>query len=392
MINKPIDAVTKPDIDQLVADSVTERRSLEFKRSLPGSSDDEKREFLADVSSFANSIGGDILYGMEADDGVPTGAKGLVGVNEDAERLRIESMIRDGLKPRLQGAQLRFIPGFPDGPLMLLRVPRSSAGPHMVVFKNHSKFFARASAGKWQMDVDELRIAFTIGADLSERMRAWKRNRVAVVAADQGPASVVSGARLIVHIMPVSAFRAVEDLGVAKIAANRLKFLPIHYRGVDHRFNIDGFLSVAPTIDERSGIHAYVQVYRDGRIEAVQGDIAVPAGNALGIASLWFEEKLISWCRTTIAGLVAMDVEPPLVISASIVGARGAFLFVGNSSLSMTDVRPIDRDLVELPEVTIDDLSTPIDVTLKPLFDGLWNACGLAHSWHYDASGRWKRK
>ena len=42
-----------------------EGRTLDYKRTLPGSTDEEKREFLADVSSFANAAGGDIVYGID---------------------------------------------------------------------------------------------------------------------------------------------------------------------------------------------------------------------------------------------------------------------------------------------------------------------------------------
>ena len=49
-----------------------ERRTLEYKQELPLESDEAKREFLSDIASFANSGGGDILYGIvdERDAGV----------------------------------------------------------------------------------------------------------------------------------------------------------------------------------------------------------------------------------------------------------------------------------------------------------------------------------
>lgn len=46
---------------------VPESRTLEYKRDLPDPKDrDSKREFLGDVTSFANAQGGDIVYGIEA--------------------------------------------------------------------------------------------------------------------------------------------------------------------------------------------------------------------------------------------------------------------------------------------------------------------------------------
>jgi len=76
MIQKQIDAISKSDIDELIANSDNESKTLEHKQELPGNSDKDKKEFLADVSSFANASGGDILYGVVAqvdEDGKKTG-------------------------------------------------------------------------------------------------------------------------------------------------------------------------------------------------------------------------------------------------------------------------------------------------------------------------------
>jgi len=38
---------------------------LDYKRDVPGESDQDKKEFLADISSFANATGGDLIYGVD---------------------------------------------------------------------------------------------------------------------------------------------------------------------------------------------------------------------------------------------------------------------------------------------------------------------------------------
>ena len=71
MILRDIDSLTKADIENLISNQVTESKQLEYKRDLPDRIDSAKKEFLADVSSFANASGGDIIFGLEAelDDG-----------------------------------------------------------------------------------------------------------------------------------------------------------------------------------------------------------------------------------------------------------------------------------------------------------------------------------
>jgi hypothetical protein len=82
-------------------------------------------------------------------------APGVAGIKPDAEKLRLSGMIQAGIEPRIPGEQIETITGLSQGPVVLIRVPQSWVSPHMVVFGNLSRFFARTTAGKHQMDVGE---------------------------------------------------------------------------------------------------------------------------------------------------------------------------------------------------------------------------------------------
>ena len=64
MIQKRLVDLAPSDFEALVANAVAESATLEFKRSLFGNNDADKREFLADVSALANSAGGDLIFGI----------------------------------------------------------------------------------------------------------------------------------------------------------------------------------------------------------------------------------------------------------------------------------------------------------------------------------------
>jgi len=66
MIPKPVDEINKSDIETLVDLKTAERRTLDYKELLPGNTDEEKKEFLYDASSFANAAGGDLIFGVKA--------------------------------------------------------------------------------------------------------------------------------------------------------------------------------------------------------------------------------------------------------------------------------------------------------------------------------------
>lgn len=64
MILRAVNDITENDLLALISDGVAEGRSIDYKRELPGNSDGDKKEFLADASSFANTEGGDLVFGM----------------------------------------------------------------------------------------------------------------------------------------------------------------------------------------------------------------------------------------------------------------------------------------------------------------------------------------
>lgn len=58
------------------------------------------------MSSFANTTGGDLVFGVTEAGGVPTGVPGVATENVDQEILRIDGKIRSGLSPRIRGSAL----------------------------------------------------------------------------------------------------------------------------------------------------------------------------------------------------------------------------------------------------------------------------------------------
>lgn len=62
-ISKDLDAIVESDLQALVDDKVPEGKTIEYKESLDNS-ESAKKKFLENVSSFANAIGGDLIYGI----------------------------------------------------------------------------------------------------------------------------------------------------------------------------------------------------------------------------------------------------------------------------------------------------------------------------------------
>lgn len=71
-------------VEELLSRAPEEGRDLDYKRELPPSDRDSKREFLADVISFANTDGGHLVFGVDEKGGRPVAVPGC-----DAEDLQI---------------------------------------------------------------------------------------------------------------------------------------------------------------------------------------------------------------------------------------------------------------------------------------------------------------
>ena len=88
LTNKQFDQLTEADFQELIANKVPESKTLDYKVDLKFG-DRDKREFLADVSSFANTAGGYLLIGIKEEGGIPTGLPGIEFENPDAEKLKL---------------------------------------------------------------------------------------------------------------------------------------------------------------------------------------------------------------------------------------------------------------------------------------------------------------
>jgi predicted HTH transcriptional regulator len=86
MLEKTLGDITKDDIQELVDDSVEESKELEYKQYLdPKKKEKNKNILLAEVTSFANSRGGDLIVGISENNGVPQNLGGIP-LNKSADK------------------------------------------------------------------------------------------------------------------------------------------------------------------------------------------------------------------------------------------------------------------------------------------------------------------
>jgi hypothetical protein len=390
MFTKNINEITENDLQELIDNSVSEKKTLEYKQSLPGNSDADKKEFLADISSFSNASGGDLIYGITEDrnKGIPKKLEGLTIENADQVITRLENMIRDGIKPRILGIDIQAIKVLKTKIALLIRIPKSWNSPHRVTFKGHEKFYTRSTTGKYPMDVAELRTAFNLSETITERIRKFREDRISKIFSNETPVPFYDNAKVVLHLIPIISFNPAQRYEINKITSHPEKLEPISHAGFNNRYNLDGFLTYSG--DEEGKTYSYVQLFNNGIIEAVEGKYLDPHryDGRLLIYGTAYENKLIESLSIYLSALKELNIELPIFIFLTLVGIKGYLMFVGEKRFNVQGNSGIDRDILLLPEVIIENYDTAPEDVLRPCFDALWNACGFSKSPNYDDAGK----
>lgn len=380
IINKKIEDITEYDLQSLIDNNVSEGKTLDYKRELPKKIPEGNIEFLKDVTAFANASGGVLIYGIaeDRDTRMPGELIGLDDKNIDAEKTRLHSILRTGVAPRILNVTMRDIPltkGKGDRALLIV-VPRSWSGPHMVVKEN--KFFIRTSSQKDPMNVEELRVAFNMSETLTERARNFRIDRIARITSDEMPVILDAPHRIVLHLIPANAFNPFVKYDINSIynSADWAKKLPVIRRETySRKYNLDGLLTHTSLNCGKAG--GYTQLYRNGIIEAVASDMVLSASNSFPCRIPWdeFKKELKKAANKYQQLMPELNIEPPIFVFLTLLNLKDFKIAYGQSPC-LYSVGSIDRDMLLLPCEVIEEYGTDDEIILKPMFDLIWNACG----------------
>lgn len=393
MLNKNIKEITLDDINRLIEGSAREGKQLEFKEILPGNREIDKKEFLADVSSFANTAGGYIIYGVKEDGGVAEGLTPLISDDFDKEILRLENIIQDGLEPRIR-LEIKLL-DLEENKLLLIHIHKSWLSPHRVVFQNSNRFFARNSAGKYELDTQELRTAFNLSDSIADKIKNFKDDRMMKLIANETPINFTEGSKVVLHFIPFESFNQGVFYDLEKYHSSPADLRPMYCSGWSSRRNLNGFLTYSGNKNDKSGkfeSYSYTQLYRNGIIEAVNGILLERERSETPfIPYVVLEEEILKCFVTCVDVMKNLSVGAPVVFYLSLIDVKG-YEMPGDGDRRFRNTYPIDQDNLFLPEVIIDNFEERAEDILRPIFDLVWNACGIKESKNFDKDNNWIAK
>lgn len=268
-----------------------------------------------------------------------------------------------------------------------MRVERSWIGPHRVVFKGHDKFYSRNSAGKYPLDVSELRSAFTFASSVTDRIRAFRADRIAKIIVNDTPFPFPEGSKTVLHCIPVESFAGSVQYDVLKFKDQAHRIPPIVLgSGWNTHINLDGFATYSGTTD---GCYSYTQLFRNGVVEAAEGYwLNTEYQGKRNIPYGALEKDVLEYVKKIFTIQKELGVNTPIVLALTLTGTRN--LQMAQDIYSFGGGHSIREENLILPESVVEDFNVPLDKVLKPIFDLIWNACGFVKSKNFDDEGNWK--
>ena len=382
MINRNIDDISFTDIEELIKNEVGESKCLEYKSELLIDTHDNRREFLSDISSFANADGGYIIYGLAEDNNtkLPCDICGISITNEDNFILQLENLLRDSISPRILDINFRFLKLDDQKRLFIIYIHPSLLSPHRVIYRGHDKFYTRNSKGKYPMDVNELRQSFLMSETLIQKIESYKLERLSYICDNCYCYLHENLPILVIQCIPLSAFRTrkiypitqlrqtLDELNVSAFGLTMNRQIVIDGIQIRGKHNINqsaiafyktnGIAELATTIFFRSNV-VNESIFPQKEINLIYSKSLI--------------EDIIDSVNTIFKVYQKLEIATPIILSTTILNGEGFTIPSGQ----FWDIwGKIDRNKLFIPDIYIEDFSIKTEKILHPIFDAIWNACG----------------
>lgn len=389
--------IEQSHLELLIADETPEGPHLDFKRALPDAWNDKaKHDLASDASAFANAGGGYLIYGLKED------AKGcadeLVALkfNQDADTMRMESILRDGVEPRMPGCRVRPVTVVVNGEqgfAVVVQVPQSWARPHRV--KTNQHFYLREGKQSRPLDVPEIRSMFLRSDSQAQRVLDFRTDRIARILTGETPRPLAPGVVIVLHLIPTQAALGAMQLDPLQYDTSKNRTahrLPVLGHGAtgSPRITLDGIAYVRASNAAKT--HGYSLLFRNGFFEATIVYDGAGSGprNLIPIWHQPFESECIRVVTLFRAELEALDVSTELTVMLSILNADKGELLINRFDHDLTDDEGyFDRQHVILPDARIDSDTTAAQ-GMRPVLDLVWQTCGMARSPNFNDHGEWQ--
>jgi hypothetical protein len=296
-------------------------------------------------------------------------------------------LLRTGVAPVIRGVDYHQVDVGGSKKVVIVKIPKSIARPHVVRIDNYFRFHGRNSSGTHQLEIEDLRRAFLESDTLATKIRNFIGDRLSAISTNETFAPLIPGAKIVLHLIPDSSFEPGKKYNLGRNISS--SFLPSYSSGgYSTRITFDGIMTYWPDLQ---GVYYYTHMFNNGILERMDAfSLTGSAVSAKKIIPLIYEEELIRLLNTYLESFKKYQIELPAWVCLSLTGIKGyvmgtEYFWRGNT------VPCIDRDELIVPPIRIESYDLLADEILKLAFDSIWNACGHEKCPGYGKDGKWQR-
>jgi len=391
MLLQSLDNIDEALLLELCAEGWPESQTLEFKRELPGKSEPDRHKVCKEVAALANADGGDLVYGIEENDGVASSIVPISSESADEASRRIGQVLDAGIEPRIHGLRIQHV-NVSGGYVIIVRVPASYDGPHCIRTNNNRRFVMRNGTMVTDMSFDQIRGAFDRTATLAEQARRFIANRRRLVAKGDAPLPLISGPQLLVHLVPIAGIAGRKSVDLKSSYDSFTDFIERDWYGSSRIYNIDGLLIHSVADQEENGYYAYNQIFRNGSLEGVKHGGAFEKNFQGKETAIVWSSRMYEFFYCSIIKFMksvkSWGFAGPAFLGVSVMNVKGYELQTHNKFRLSRHPKKVDRQHLIPSEVWIEDIdAVDIDSIIRPLLDTMWQAFGFERCFDYNDSG-----
>lgn len=239
------------------------------------------------------------------------------------------------------------------------------------------------------MDVNELRLSFNSGLDLEKRIDDFKMSRYYEILSNKYNKLINDSPIFVIHYIPLSALNDTNHLSINEIkqAMNKANSMALGY-GYSKRITLDG-IAMDYKEDKRSSFALYKNngviekattnfFKKEYTVTSIYPNPVIDMINGYQILT-----KVISDFNEVKEYYISVGINAPVIITCSILNAQG---FTIPTRDWYEILGKIDRDVLMIDNLYVENLNNETELILKPVFDSIYNACGYEKCPAYDSN------